>query len=76
MAAVELQEILNAQNPDFSKVKAKILGIDALQQELRLKFLDVVIQARKVLTIEQIKTLQTLSDAGCKGMMKRMIRLR
>lgn len=68
VAKIELKEILDTASPDFGQVKNKITQISSLQQKLRLDFLNVVIQARKLLTAEQLKTLRSLANNCCKGM--------
>lgn len=69
VAKIELNELLNAASPDFGKVKSKITQISSLEEQLRLDFLNRVIQARKLLSAEQLKTLKSISGKCCKGMM-------
>ena len=68
IATLDIQQAMNADQPDFDKVKKAINKISSLEQELRNNFLNTIIKARKVLTSEQLKTLKTLSSDCCKGM--------
>lgn len=67
VAKIELKELLDADNPNFNKVKSKVNQIGTLEQQLRLNFLDKVVQSRKILTADQLQKLKALSDNCCKG---------
>ena len=68
VAEIELKELLDTAAPDFGQVKNKITQLGSLKQKLYLDYLNVVIQSRKLLTAEQLKTLRSLSNNCCKGM--------
>ncbi|MHB2154006.1 Spy/CpxP family protein refolding chaperone [Calditrichota bacterium GD2] len=68
IATLDIQEAMNADQPDFNKVKKAIKKINSLQQELRDNFLNTLIKSRKVLTAEQFKVLKTFASGCCKGM--------
>ncbi|NOY78292.1 MAG: hypothetical protein GXO76_10545 [Calditrichaeota bacterium] len=75
VATIELKQILNANNPDFKKARAKVNQINALEGKLRVTFLSTIEQGRRVLTPDQLQKLKALSAQApmtkCKtGMMK------
>lgn len=75
IALVDIKEVMNSAQPDFGKVKSLINKISSLKQQLRLSFLETLIQGRKALTPEQLNKLQSLTDKcgmGGHGMMQMM----
>ncbi len=69
VAKIEVKQLLNLDNPNFNKIKTKIKEIGATEQNLRTSFLNNVVQARKVLTKEQLKKVKSLSTSCRSGMM-------
>jgi len=60
VAIIELKQILNANNPDFKKARAKINQINALEGKLRVTFLNTIEQGRQVLTADQLQKLKAI----------------
>ena len=69
VAKIELNELIDAANPDFGKVKNKISQLGSLNQNLRFQFLTTVQNSRKLLTADQLKRLPGLAQNCCMGMM-------
>ncbi len=69
VAKIELNELIDAANPDFGKIKSKISQLGSLNQDLRFQFLTTVQNSRKLLTADQLKKLPELAQSCCMGMM-------
>ncbi len=68
VAKLDIKEAMNADSPNFKKIKASVKTINTLQEELRTNFLNTLLKARKVLNADQLKTLKTLAANCCQGM--------
>lgn len=55
LAEIELNELLSAEEVDLTKVKAKIKEIESLRADGRFKEIQARVNAKKVLTPEQLK---------------------
>lgn len=62
---VELEELLDQEPVNFDKVKAKIIGVGDLEQEMHLSYLATIQKARQVLTADQLKKAKTLKKTCC-----------
>ena len=60
IAHVELEELLDQEPVNFEKVKAKIILIGDLEQEMLLAHLSIIQKAHRVLTAEQLKEAKSL----------------
>ena len=65
VAEIELDELLRAENVDMAKVKEKVKQIEALRSDARVRIIQAKVDAKKVLTSEQLKKVKE-----CKGMCK------
>lgn len=67
IAHVELEELLDQEPVNFDKVKAKVIGIGDLEQDIRLDRLTTIQKARKILTAEQLEKAKNLKKPCCPG---------
>lgn len=64
---LELQKLMNADDPNENQIKAKIREIGALRTDLELERVEFFFKMRGVLTAEQIEKLKTMHP-GMAGM--------
>jgi len=67
IARIELSELLDNIQPNFSQVENKVDEIASVENEIRMEYLDVIEQSRGVLTTEQLKELQKFDYSMGRG---------
>ncbi|MCK4273020.1 hypothetical protein KAU04_05205 [bacterium] len=69
IAHVELEELLDQEPVNFDKLKAKIIRIGDLEQQMLLGRLTTIQKARQLLTANQLEKAKTLKRGGCRKTM-------
>ena len=64
---LELRKLMDADEPNESKIKAKIREIGSLRTDFQLAQVDTYFAARKILTDEQIEKMESLRHGGRRG---------
>jgi Spy/CpxP family protein refolding chaperone len=64
---LELKKLMDADDPNESKIKAKVREIGSLKTDLQLAQVDTYFAVRKILTDEQIEKMKSLRHAGRRG---------
>ncbi|MFH0801992.1 MAG: Spy/CpxP family protein refolding chaperone [bacterium] len=65
IAGLELAEILRGSNPDFKQIEVKVRQVEKMQADMKLAGIKSLLDAKKLLTPEQVKKLEELR--GMKG---------
>ncbi|TET22047.1 MAG: periplasmic heavy metal sensor [Candidatus Stahlbacteria bacterium] len=61
---LELKKLMDADEPNESKIKAKVREIGSLRTDLQLTQVDLYFAARNILTDEQIEKIKSLRRGG------------
>jgi len=67
VAHLELEELLDQETVNFDRVKAKIIRIGDLEQQMRLARLTSIQKAHQILTADQLEKAKTLKETCCPG---------
>ncbi|MEJ2052755.1 MAG: hypothetical protein P8X42_02435 [Calditrichaceae bacterium] len=55
---LELSELMNMENPDFDAIKNSVNKLIAIENEMKIKFINIIEASRSLLTEEQLQKLR------------------